>query len=79
MNPKLDPDARRRIDTLSSIFSPRSNAIVGASDTVSKIVGIPVDFRRRASARQPPLYHAFRAGPTAASQRLLAHHDVPRE
>ena len=47
MNPMLDPDARSRIDTLSAIFSPRAIAIVGASDTVSKIGGIPVDFQKR--------------------------------
>ena len=42
-----EPQARLRLDTLTRIFAPRSIAIVGASDTVTKIGGIPVDFNRR--------------------------------
>lgn len=42
-----EPDTLSRIATLSTIFSPRSVAVVGASDTVSKIGGIPVDFHKR--------------------------------
>ena len=42
-----EPQARLRLDTLTRIFAPRSIAIVGASDTASKIGGIPVDFNRR--------------------------------
>lgn len=47
MRPQLDPDAQLRVDTLKTIFSPRSIAVVGASDTVAKIGGIPVDFQKR--------------------------------
>ena len=47
MQPPLDPDALLRVDTLATIFSPRSIAVVGASDTVAKIGGIPVDFQKR--------------------------------
>ena len=47
MQPQLDPDAQLRVDTLTTIFSPRSIAVVGASDTVAKIGGIPVDFQKR--------------------------------
>lgn len=36
-----------RLEDLSRIFSPRSIAIVGGSDNVTKIGGIPVDFNRR--------------------------------
>lgn len=43
----LDSLARQRFDTLSTIFAPRSVAIVGASDTASKIGGVPVDFHKR--------------------------------
>ena len=38
---------RLRLDTLSAIFAPGSVAVVGASDTVTKIGGVPVDFLRR--------------------------------
>ena len=47
MNPTLDAEAHDRLDNLSSIFSPRSIAVVGASDSVSKIGGIPVDYQKR--------------------------------
>ena len=47
MQAHLDPDARRRVDNLTAIFAPRSIAIVGASDTATKIGGIPVDFQKR--------------------------------
>ena len=40
-------DAQARLDSLSRIFAPRSIAVVGASDTATKIGGIPVDFNRR--------------------------------
>ena len=36
-----------RLDSLSCIFTPRAIAVVGASDTPSKIGGIPVDFLKR--------------------------------
>ena len=42
-----DSDARQRISTLAAIFAPRAIAVVGASDTVAKIGGIPVDFHKR--------------------------------
>ena len=42
-----DRETQQRVDTLSAIFAPRSIAVVGASDTVTKIGGIPVDFNRR--------------------------------
>lgn len=42
-----EPDTRSRIDALTAVFSPGSVAIVGASDTVTKIGGIPVSFQRR--------------------------------
>ncbi len=38
---------RQRFDTLDAIFSPRSVAVVGASDTASKIGGAPVNFLQR--------------------------------
>jgi len=47
MHPLPDQNAQTRIDSLSAIFAPRSIAIVGASDTVAKIGGIPVDFQKR--------------------------------
>jgi acyl-CoA synthetase (NDP forming) len=40
-------DTMSRLEVLSRIFAPRSIAIVGGSDTVNKIGGIPVDFNRR--------------------------------
>ena len=40
-------DTQARLDTLTRIFAPRSLAVVGASDTATKIGGIPVDFNRR--------------------------------
>ncbi len=43
----LDSATQQRQDSLSAIFSPRAIAVVGASDTVSKIGGIPVDFHKR--------------------------------
>ena len=43
----LDSNTRNRLDTLSAIFAPKSVAVVGASDTVAKIGGIPVDFLRK--------------------------------
>ena len=42
-----DVQAQQRFEALSTIFSPRSVAIVGASDTATKIGGIPVDFHRQ--------------------------------
>ncbi len=47
--PGPDPEHQRtlRLDDLSRIFAPRSIAVVGASDTTSKIGGVPVDFNRR--------------------------------
>lgn len=47
MIPTPDAEAHDRLDNLSSIFSPRSIAVVGASDSVSKIGGIPVDYQKR--------------------------------
>jgi acyl-CoA synthetase (NDP forming) len=47
MQPQPDKSARTRIDTLTHILAPRSIAIVGASDTATKIGGIPVDFHKR--------------------------------
>ena len=47
MTPLPDPEAQKRIDELSCIFAPRSIAVVGASDSVSKIGGIPVDYQKR--------------------------------
>lgn len=47
MQPQPDQSAQTRIDTLSTILAPRSIAIVGASNTVTKIGGIPVDFHTR--------------------------------
>ena len=44
MSDKPQNDTGQRLQTLSAIFAPRSVAVVGASDTVSKIGGIPVDF-----------------------------------
>ena len=41
------PDVQSRMNSLSAIFSPRSVAIVGASDTAAKIGGVPVDFQKR--------------------------------
>lgn len=46
MQSTVDQSARMRLDTLSAIFSPRSIAIVGASDTAAKIGGIPVQFHK---------------------------------
>ena len=40
-------DTTARLRTLTSIFAPRSVAVVGASDTASKIGGIPIDFMQR--------------------------------
>ncbi len=45
--PAAEPDLVQRINKLSAIFSPQSIAIVGASDTVGKIGGIPVDLQKR--------------------------------
>lgn len=42
-----DTATQQRLDTLSAIFAPRSIAVVGASDTATKIGGIPVDFNLR--------------------------------
>ena len=36
-----------RVDSLSAVLAPRSIAVVGASDTATKIGGIPVDFQKR--------------------------------
>jgi acetate---CoA ligase (ADP-forming) len=36
-----------RVDSLSALLAPRSIAVVGASDTATKIGGIPVDFQKR--------------------------------
>ncbi len=47
MQPSPDSALRARLDTLDSIFTPRSIAVVGASDTPTKIGGIPVDFLKR--------------------------------
>ena len=47
MPARIDSALAARIDSLSSIFTPRSVAIVGASDTRTKIGGIPVDFLKR--------------------------------
>ncbi len=47
MQAPLDPAARNRMVALASIFAPRSIAVVGASDNVAKIGGIPVDFNQR--------------------------------
>lgn len=47
MSDKPQNDTGQRLQTLSAIFAPRSVAVVGASDTVSKIGGIPVDFMKR--------------------------------
>ncbi|MEY2952726.1 MAG: hypothetical protein RLZZ401_813 [Pseudomonadota bacterium] len=47
MHPHPDPETRLRLDALSGIFAPHAIAIVGASDTASKIGGIPVDFHKR--------------------------------
>ncbi len=44
--PLRDPQAQQRHDVLSAIFTPRSVAIVGASDTVTKIGGIPVHYHK---------------------------------
>ena len=44
MQVSTDSALGARIDSLSSIFTPRSVAVVGASDTPTKIGGIPVDF-----------------------------------
>ena len=46
MQSTADQSARMRIETLSTIFAPRSIAIVGASDTAAKIGGIPVQFHK---------------------------------
>ncbi len=44
----LAPDpAIDRVTSLSALLAPRAIAVVGASDTVTKIGGIPVDFQRR--------------------------------
>ncbi|MEO7939966.1 MAG: CoA-binding protein, partial [Burkholderiaceae bacterium] len=40
-------EAQQRFVDLNTVFAPRSVAIVGASDTVSKIGGIPVDYHKR--------------------------------
>lgn len=42
-----EPQAQQRFDALSTILAPRSVAIVGASDTPSKIGGTPVDFHKQ--------------------------------
>lgn len=47
MTSSLDPQARQRLDALSTVFAPRSVAIVGASDTATKIGGIPVDYHKQ--------------------------------
>ena len=47
MQASIDSALAARIESLSSIFTPRSIAIVGASDTATKIGGIPVDFLKR--------------------------------
>ena len=47
MQVSTDSALGARIDSLSSIFTPRSVAVVGASDTPTKIGGIPVDFLKR--------------------------------
>ncbi|MEZ5738502.1 MAG: acetate--CoA ligase family protein [Burkholderiaceae bacterium] len=47
MPERLDEQATARLAALGSVFAPRSIAIVGASDTVSKIGGLPVDFLKR--------------------------------
>ena len=44
--PSLDPQAQQRNDMLTPIFTPRSVAIVGASDTPTKIGGIPVHYHK---------------------------------
>lgn len=40
-------EAQQRVTDLNAVFAPRSVAIVGASDTVTKIGGIPVDYHKR--------------------------------
>ena len=75
MQPQLDPDAQLRVDTLTTIFSPRSIAVVGASDTVAKIGGIPVDFQKRFGYAgviypvnpKPGLIQGLRAFPTISA------------
>ena len=47
MQSPLDGALAARLDSLSCIFTPRAIAVVGASDTPSKIGGIPVDFLKR--------------------------------
>jgi acetate---CoA ligase (ADP-forming) len=44
--PSLDPKAQQRNDALTSIFAPRSVAIVGASDIATKVGGIPVHYHK---------------------------------
>ena len=48
-------EAQQRFAALSPIFAPSSIAIVGASDTVTKIGGIPVDYHKRFGF-QGPIY-----------------------
>ena len=75
MQPQLDPDAQLRVDTLTTIFSPRSIAVVGASDTVAKIGGIPVDFQKHFGYAgavypvnpRPGLIQGLRAFPTISA------------
>ncbi len=64
-----------RFAALSPIFAPRSVAIVGASDTVTKIGGIPVDFHKRLGFAGPiypvkgSLIQGLPAYPVAAGDR----------
>ncbi len=50
-----DIQVQPRLDSLSTLFAPRAVAIVGASDTIGKIGGIPVDFHKRFGF-QGPIY-----------------------
>ncbi|MFN0184662.1 MAG: CoA-binding protein, partial [Aquabacterium sp.] len=40
-------DTTGRLADLTRVFAPRSIAVIGASDTATKIGGVPVDFNQR--------------------------------
>jgi acetate---CoA ligase (ADP-forming) len=45
-SPVVSPGDAQRLASLSALLAPRSIAVVGASDTATKIGGVPVDFQK---------------------------------
>jgi acyl-CoA synthetase (NDP forming) len=76
MHLPVDDATRQRLASLSALFSPRSIAIVGASDTTTKIGGIPVDYLRRFGYTGPiypvnPKTHQVQGLPATPTLRAI--------